>query len=94
MPAELAVRAVLRHFGAYLMVAPDSALAPPGKWAHNAALAWDVLRSLFGASRAQGVPLHGALTILGLIALFAARPAWFRWPSGGTPPAGPSRPSA
>jgi hypothetical protein len=71
VPAELAVRAVLRHFGAYLMVAPDSALAPPGKWAHNAALAWDVLRYLFGASRVQGVPLHGALTILGLIALFA-----------------------
>jgi hypothetical protein len=72
VPAELAVRAVLRHFGAYLMVAPDSALAPPDKWAHNAALAWGVLRYLFGASWVPGIPLHGALTILGLIALFAA----------------------
>ncbi len=72
VPAELAARAALRHFGAYLMVAPDSALAPPSRWAHNAALAWDVLRYLFGAIHAPGVPLHGALNILGLIALFAA----------------------
>jgi hypothetical protein len=72
VPAEIIVRAVLRHFGAYLMVAPDTALAPPSKWAHNARLAWDVLRWLFGADTAPGVPLHHALTIAGLIALFAA----------------------
>ncbi len=72
VPAELAVRAVLRHFGGYLMVAPDFALAAPSKWGHNAALTWDVLRYLFGASRVPRVPLHGALTIVGLIAVFAA----------------------
>jgi hypothetical protein len=71
-PAELIVRAVMRQLGAYLMVAPDTALAPPGKWAHNTVLAWDVLRWLFGGAWAPGEPLHGALTIVGLIFLFTA----------------------
>jgi hypothetical protein len=69
VPAELAVRAALRHFGAYLMVAPNTTIAPAGKWGHNTVLAWSVLRWLFGASRAPHAPLGGALTILGLIAL-------------------------
>ena len=71
VPAEIVVRGVMRHFGAYMMNTPDSALVP-AKWPHNVALLWDVVRWLFGANRAPGVPLHGALTILGLISLFAA----------------------
>ena len=72
VPAEIIVRAVLRHLGGYMMVEPDTGLAPPSKWGHNARLAWDVLRWLFGADTAPGTPLHGALTIAGLIALFIA----------------------
>ena len=71
VPAELAVRALLRHFGAYLMIAPNTTIASPGKWGHNALLAWDVSRWLFGADTAPHDPLGGVLTWVGLIALFA-----------------------
>jgi hypothetical protein len=72
VPAENALRAVLLHFGAYLMIDPRSKIAPSGKWWPNTKLAWDVLRELFGGTRVPHAPLGGALTILGLIALLAA----------------------
>jgi len=72
VPAEIAVRALLRHFGAYLMIAPNTTIAPAGKWWHNTLLLWAVLRELFGGTRVPHVPLGGALTVAGLIALFAA----------------------
>lgn len=72
VPAELILRKALRHFGAYLFIAPNSKLAPEIVWGRHTELAWNVLKWLFGDSPAPHIPLHGALAILGLISLLAA----------------------
>ena len=83
VPLAAAVRALMLHFGAYQMVAPKTAIAPPGRWPHNAAIAWHAIRVLFGAEVASGSanPARGAGYILGIACLLAvaagfARVAW------------------
>ena len=83
VPLAFAVRAVMLHFGAYQMVAPQTAFSPPGQWPHNAALAWYAIRVLFGASAGSGASslAGGAGYVLGLACLLAAvagfaRVAW------------------
>ncbi len=83
VPLAGAVRAVMVHFGGYQMIAPKTAISPPGRWPHNAALAWHAVCLLFGAQAGSG---SSALTrdagyILGLACLLAAaagiaRVAW------------------
>jgi hypothetical protein len=83
VPLSLAVRALMRHFGAYLMVAPRTRLAPAGRWPHNAALTWYAVRQLFGVSAGPGTRPAGAAAIFGAVCLLVAvaglvRVAW-RW---------------
>lgn len=72
VPLETAVRAVMRHFGAYLMVAPQVHLASPGQWPHNATVTVHAIRELFGAIVALNAPLGAAGAVFGFICLFAA----------------------
>ena len=72
VPLETAVRAVMRHLGAYLMVAPRIRLAPPRQWPHNVALTVHAIRELFGAIVAPNAPLGVAGTIFGIGCLLAA----------------------
>jgi hypothetical protein len=83
VPLAAAVRALMLHFGAYQMVAPKTAIAPPGRWPHNAAIAWHAIRVLFGVGAASGSanPARDAGYILGIACLLAvavgfARVAW------------------
>ena len=83
VPLASAVRAVMLHFGAYQMVAPKTAISPPGQWPHNAALAWHAVRVLFGVEAGAGSPslARDAGYVLGLACLLAAavgfaRVAW------------------
>lgn len=71
VPLETAIRAAMRHFGAYLMVAPEVHLAPPSQWPHNATLTLHAIRELFGAIVAPGAPLGLAGTIFGISCLLA-----------------------
>lgn len=61
VPLSLAVRAVLRHLGAYQMVAPRTALAPVSSWPHNAEVTWQQLRTVFGAQAPGGLLVGDAL---------------------------------
>jgi len=84
VPVAAAVRAVMLHFGGYQMVAPKIAIAAPGRWPHNADLAWHALCLLFGvlaAGSSSSSLTHVAGYILGLACLLAAaagvaRVAW------------------
>ncbi len=80
VPLAFAVRAVMLNFGAYQMVAPQTAFSPPGQWPHNAALAWYAIRVLFGASAGSGSPslAGGAGYVLGLACLLAAAAGFAR----------------
>jgi len=74
VPLAAVVRALMLHFGAYQMIAPRTAISPPGQWPHNAALAWHALRVLFGAEAGSGSPslARNAGYILGIACLLAA----------------------
>ncbi len=80
LPLASVVRAVMLHFGAYQMLAPKTAVAPLGRWPHNAALAWDALRVLYGAYTGSGSPspVRDAGYILGLACLLAAAAGFAR----------------
>jgi hypothetical protein len=80
VPLASAVRVVMLHFGAYQMVAPKTAISPPGRWLHNAALAWDAIRILYGAEAGAGSAslVHDAGYILGLACLLAAAAGFAR----------------
>jgi len=84
VPLETAVRAVMRHFGAYLMVSPKTKLAPVSAWPHNAAWAWVSVRRLFGMSTAPGGGPAGAWALFGFLCLLAAAAGFLavlvRWP--------------
>jgi hypothetical protein len=73
LPLTTAVRAVMRHFGSYLMVSPKTKLAPTSEWGHNARLTWHSLRELFG-SQAAPTPhaVAGHWTIFGSVCLVVA----------------------
>jgi hypothetical protein len=84
VPLETAVRALMRHFGAYLMVSPKTKLAPVSQWPHNAAWAWVSLRRLFGMATAPGGGPAGAWALFGFVCLLAAAAGLLavlvRWP--------------
>jgi hypothetical protein len=80
VPLASAVRAMMRHFGAYQMVAPKTAISQPGQWPHNAALAWHAIRVLFGAEVGAGSSslARDAGFMLGLACLLAAAAGFAR----------------
>jgi hypothetical protein len=83
VPLSLAVRALLLHFGGYLMVTPKTRLAPVSDWPHNAALTWYALRMLFGVAAGPDAVPAGSAAIFGAACLLVAvaglvRVAW-RW---------------
>jgi hypothetical protein len=80
VPLASVVSAVMRHFGAYQMVAPKTAISAPQQWPHNAALAWHALRVLFGAEAGSGSPslARNAGYILGIACLLAAAAGFAR----------------
>ncbi len=80
VPLASAVRALMLHFGAYQMVAPETAIAPPWRWPHHAVLAWDAIRVLFGAHAGSGSPslARDAGYFLGLACLLAAAAGFAR----------------
>lgn len=87
VPLSLVVRAVMRLFGAYLMVSPQTRIAPVSAWPHNAALTWHSLRMLFGTLAAAGYRPAGTAAIFGFACMLVAaagilRVLW-RWRSAG-----------
>jgi len=82
VPLASAVRALMLHFGGYQMVAPKIAISAPGRWPHNADLAWHAICVLFGVQATGSSALtRDAGYILGLACLLAtaagvARVAW------------------
>jgi hypothetical protein len=85
VPVALAVRALMRHFGAYVMVSPKTRIAPIAHWPHNAALTWYAVRMVFGISTGPASHSHpvGAAAVFGTICLLLAvagmvRVVW-RW---------------
>ena len=79
VPLSLAVRAVLRHLGAYQMVAPSTGIAPVNSWAHNAAQTWLGLRFVFGAQSPGGVSTGEAIFGWTCLLAAAAAVAWTLW---------------
>ena len=84
IPLSIVVRAVLKHFGSYLMRNPKTGLSPLSDWPHNAALTWHALRMLFGQVSNVGAPpaatanaVFGACCMLA-VAAGLARVLW-RW---------------
>jgi hypothetical protein len=83
LPLTTAVRAVMRHFGAYEMVSPHTKLAPVSQWRHNAALAWHSIRELFGVQAApHQVAGHWVIFGAACLIVAAAGLLWVlvRWP--------------
>jgi hypothetical protein len=80
VPLAAVVRAVMLHFGAYQMIAPRTAISPPGQWSHNAAIAWHALRVLFGAEAGPGSPSLASIAgyTLGIACLLAAAAGFAR----------------
>ena len=84
IPLSIVLRAVLKHFGSYLMRNPKTDLSPLSEWPHNAALTWHALRMLFGQVSNIGAPpaatanaVFGACCMLA-VAAGLARVLW-RW---------------
>jgi hypothetical protein len=83
VPASLAIRALIRHFGGYLMDSPRTRLAPVSQWPRNGAFAWHSVRMLFGAIAAPAGGSAGKTAIFGFACLIVAvigmaRVVW-RW---------------
>ena len=79
VPLSLAVRAVLRHLGAYQMVAPSTEIAPVSSWPHNAAQTWLGLRFVFGAQSPGGVSAGEALFGWACLLAVAVGFGWTLW---------------
>jgi hypothetical protein len=85
VPLSFVVRALMRHLGGYLMVAPKTPIAPVGHWPHNAAVTWYALRMVFGIMAGPGASPAGAAAVFGFACLLVAvagmvRVLW-RWPT-------------
>ena len=80
VPLASVVRAVMRHFGAYQMVAPKTAISPPWQWPHNAVLALHAVGVLFGVDLGSSSSslARGAGYMLGLACLLAAAAGFAR----------------
>jgi hypothetical protein len=72
VPLAIAVHAVMRHFGSYLMVTPKTQIAPVSEWAHNWALTWHAVRMLFGTIAEPGYRPLGNVAIFGWACLVFA----------------------
>ena len=76
VPLEMLTRAVMRHFGGYLMVAPRTRVSPISHWPQHVMLTWRAIRTLYGAFGATVVdahaPLAGPASVFGLACLLAA----------------------
>jgi len=82
VPLALAIRRAMLHFGWYLMVAPNTKIAPVGHWPHNIAITWVAVRELFGAADGGARPA-GSTVIFGyacllVVAIGMLRVLW-RW---------------
>lgn len=66
------IRAVMLHFGAYLMVAPHTGISPRSEWQHHAVLAFRDIRVLFGTYASQDSALGDARAVFGMACLAAA----------------------
>jgi hypothetical protein len=69
LPLATVVRAVMRHFHAYLMVSPKTSLAPFSQWPHNAYYTWHSIRMLFGTVAEPGDGSAGKTAIFGFACL-------------------------
>jgi hypothetical protein len=83
LPLATAVRALMRHFGSYLLAAPKTGIAPVSEWSYNWALTWHSVRMLFGIAAEPGSAPVGKTAIFGWACLAvavvgAARVIW-RW---------------
>lgn len=72
LPLATAVRALMRHFGAYLMVSPKTGLAPFRQWKPNLAYTWHSIRLLFSTLPMPGDPPAGRTAIYGFALLIVA----------------------
>jgi hypothetical protein len=72
LPLAIAVRAVMRHLGAYLLKAPKTQLAPASTWGHHAEVAWHNVLMLFGAQPGYGWRMVGIAAAFGIACLLAA----------------------
>jgi hypothetical protein len=72
LPLAMAVRALMRHFGAYLMVSPKTGLAPFHQWKQNIAYTWHSIRLLFGTLAMPGNAPAGRTAIVGFACLVVA----------------------
>lgn len=79
VPLSLAVGAVLRQLGGYQMVAPRTAIAPVSSWPHNAAVAWQQLRIVFGAQAPGGLLAGDALFGSACLLAVAVAFCWTLW---------------
>jgi hypothetical protein len=85
LPLATAIRALMRHLGAYQMVAPRTSLVPVRNWSHNAAVTWYSLRRLFGIQAAPHEAAAGGWAVVFGTACLLAVAAGFlavllRWP--------------
>jgi hypothetical protein len=72
LPLATWVRALMRHFGSYLMAAPKTSIAPVSQWADNWALTWHSVRMLFGITGEPGGSPVGKTAIFGWACLAVA----------------------
>jgi len=71
VPLAVLARAAIVHFGGYLMIPPNTRIAPPGFWGHHAVLALEDILALFGAST-LGAVVGTVGAVFGLACLLAA----------------------
>ncbi len=72
VPLTSLIWAVMRHFGAFAMVAPPTRISPVGEWPHHAALTLMNIRTLFGVVAEPGNVLGLAGAAFALTCLLAA----------------------
>ena len=72
LPLTSLIRAVMKHFGGFAMVAPQVRISPTAEWQHHAALTLVAIRNLFGDITGHSAVLGDVGTAFGLICLLAA----------------------
>jgi hypothetical protein len=72
VPLAALAHAAIKYFGGYLMINPQTLVAPSRLWGHHAALALRAIRALFGAVVSPVSPLGTAGALFGLACLLAA----------------------
>jgi hypothetical protein len=83
LPLATEVRALMRHFGGYLMASPQTRLAPYSQWGQNAGYTWHSVRLLFGTVAAPEAGPVGVAAIFGwaclAVAVAGALRVLWRW---------------